>query len=79
MQHTIWGISRFRIILKIRKASLFDMKDFEGSKISKSSRFEMKFHPDLQVVSSRDLCLILLEYDKMVKMASFLESPDTHF
>ena len=56
------------------------MKDFEESKIWKSSWFEMKFHSDLQVVSSRvSACLILLEYDKMVKMTSFLESPDTLF
>ena len=60
------------MILKIRKASLFDMKDFAGSKISNSSQFEMKFHPDRQVSD----CLILLEYDKM---ASFLEPPDTLF
>ena len=53
------------------------MKDFEGSKISKSSRFEMKIQPDLQGVSSRvSACLSLLEYHKMVRMASFLESPD---
>ena len=74
MHHTVSRISWFRIILKIRKASLFNMKDFEGSKISKSSRFEMKFHTDLQQIElweAQNLrkvsaCLILLEYHKMV-------------
>ena len=52
MLHTVWSIKYYysQHNLKILKASLFDLNDFEQSKIQKSSRFEIQFHPELEQI-----------------------------